>query len=91
MNKSNSGMKMTEDDKDALKEFMRGVVVTIGLTGIIILGIAILSNNDVPELKPTAEVVDTYKGCDIVRWTNNQLAEYKYFLHCNNTRPVYEQ
>ena len=83
--------QMTEDDKDALKEFMRGVVVTIGLTGIIILGIAILSNNDVPELKPTAEVVDTYKGCDIVRWNAHGFAEYKYFLHCNNTRPVYEQ
>ena len=84
-------MKMTEDDKAALKEFMRGVVVTIGLTGIIILGIAILSNNDVPELKPTAEVVDTYKGCDIIQWHYGPLAEYKYFLHCNNTRPVYEQ
>ena len=82
---------MTEYDKDALKEFMRGVVVTIGLTGIIILGIAILSNNDVPELKPTAEVVDTYKGCDIIQWHYGPLAEYKYFLHCNNTRPVYEQ
>ena len=82
---------MTEDDKAALKEFMRGVVVTIGLTGIIILGIAILSNNDVPELKPTAEVVDTYKGCDIIQWHYGPLAEYKYFLHCNNTRPVYEQ
>ena len=77
---------MTEDDKAALKEFMRGVVVTIGLTGIIILGIAILSNNDVSELKPTAEVVDTYKGCDIVRWTNNQLAEYKYFLYCGENK-----
>ncbi|WP_438964757.1 hypothetical protein, partial [Winogradskyella sp.] len=83
--------KMTEDDKAALKEFMRGVAFTIGLTGIIILGIAILSNNDVPELKPTAEVVDTYKGCDIVRWNAHGLAEYKYFLHCNNTRPIYEQ
>lgn len=82
---------MTEDDKDALKEFLRGVAVTIGLTGIIILGIAILSNNDVPELKPTAEVVDTYKGCDIIQWHYGPLAEYKYFLHCNNTRPVYEQ
>lgn len=82
---------MTEDDKDALKEFMRGVAFTIGLTGIIILGIAILSNNDVPELKPTAEVVDTYKGCDIIQWHYGPLAEYKYFLHCNNTRPVYEQ
>ena len=77
---------MTEDDKDALKEFMRGVAFTIGLTGIIILGIAILSNNDVPELKPSAEVVDTYEGCDIVRWTNHQFAEYKYFLYCGENK-----
>jgi hypothetical protein len=50
-----------------------------------------LSQSTVSELKPSAEVVDTYEGCDIVRWTNHQFAEYKYFLHCNNTRPVYEQ
>jgi len=36
-------------------------------------------------------VVDTYKGCDVVQWSDNQMATYKYFLHCNNTRPVYEQ
>ena len=82
---------MTEDDKHALKEIMRGAAFTIGLSAIIILGFAVLSNNETPELKPTAEVVDTYKGCDIVRWNSHQLAEYKYFLHCNNTRPVYEQ
>jgi hypothetical protein len=35
-------------------------------------------------------VVDTYKGCDVVQWSDNQMATYKYFLHCNNTRPVYE-
>jgi len=69
-----------------LKEFMRGVAVTIGLSSIIILGIAILSNNDVSELKPTAEVVDTYKGCDIVRWNAHGFAEYKYFLHCENNK-----
>lgn len=35
-------------------------------------------------------VVDTYKNCDVVQWSDNQMATYKYFLHCNNTRPVYE-
>ena len=29
-------------------------------------------------------VVDTYKGCDVVRWTDGNQAEYKYFLHCDN-------
>ena len=77
---------MTEDDKAALKEFMRGVAVTIGVTGIIMLGVAILSNNDVPIDKPFAEVVGQYKECDIIRWTNNQLAEYKYFLYCGENK-----
>ena len=28
------------------------------------------------------EVVDTYKGCDVVRYTNPNLANYQYFLDC---------
>lgn len=44
-----------------------------------------------PESKTNFTVIDTYKGCDVVRWENGMLAEYKYFLHCNNTRPVYEK
>lgn len=40
--------------------------------------------------KTNFAVVDTYKGCDVVQWSDNQMATYKYFLHCNNTRPVYE-
>ena len=77
---------MTEDDKFAMKEFMRGVAFTIGIVGVAIIGIAILSGGeDETLMKSHAEVVDTYKECDIVRWNSNQLAEYKYFLHCNNT------
>lgn len=85
---------MTEDDKEALEDFMRGGAFIIGIASIAILGIAILysgGNDKTPPLEPHAEVVDTYKGCDIVRWNSHEFAEYKYFLHCNNTRPVYEQ
>jgi hypothetical protein len=32
--------------------------------------------------KSNFEVVDTYKGCDVVRWGNG-FADYKYFLHCS--------
>ena len=39
--------------------------------------------------KTNFEVVDAYKGCDVVRYTDGSMATYKYFLHCNNTRPVY--
>jgi hypothetical protein len=28
------------------------------------------------------EIVDTYKGCDVVRYTSDQSAKYAYFLHC---------
>ena len=71
------------DDKEALKEFMRGAAFTLGLAGVAILGIVMLSGDgDVAVHKPSAEVVDTYKGCDIVRWNQHGLAEYKYFLHC---------
>ena len=76
---------MTEDDKFALKEFFRGVAFTIGIVGVAIIGIAMLSGGeDETLMKPHAEVVDTYKGCDIVRWNSHQFAEYKYFLYCEN-------
>jgi len=81
---------MTNDDKQFLKEFLRGAGSIGIIVGIIILGLAFLLRNGT-ELKPSAEVVDTYKGCDIVRWTAPNLAEYKYFLYCNNTRSVYEK
>jgi len=28
------------------------------------------------------EVVDHYKGCDVLRWDDSNLATYKYFLYC---------
>ena len=28
-------------------------------------------------------VVDTYKGCDVVQWTDHHMATYKYFLDCS--------
>ena len=76
---------MKPEDKYALKEFRNGVALTLGVVGIGMLIIAILSNNT-PELKASFEVVDTYKGCDIVRYAPHQVAEYKYFLYCENNK-----
>lgn len=76
---------MTEDDKAALIEFLRGGAVVGIVVGVIILGLAFLLRNGT-ELKPSAEVVDTYKECDIVRWTAPNLAEYKYFLYCEKNK-----
>jgi hypothetical protein len=76
---------MTEEDKYALKEFRNGVAVTLGIVGIAILIIVALSNNT-PIDQPSFEVVDTYKGCDIVRYAPHQVAEYKYFLYCEKNK-----
>jgi hypothetical protein len=40
------------------------------------------------EMQPTPEnkkfeVVDTYKGCDVVQYTPTNAAKYSYFLHCS--------
>jgi hypothetical protein len=35
--------------------------------------------------KTNSEVVDTYKGCDVVRWTDGSMATYKYFLDCTDS------
>ena len=78
---------MTDDDKHALKEFMRGAAFTLGLTGVAILGIVMLSGGeDVAITKQSSEVIGTYKECDIIRWTHHQLAEYKYFLYCGENK-----
>jgi len=35
---------------------------------------------------PRFEVVDNYKGCDIVRWEPSGYAEYKFFLDCRSLK-----
>jgi hypothetical protein len=69
--------------QDYYRAVLLGVVIGMGLLSILVL---INPGEDVKPAEPDQkfEVVDTYKGrCDVVRWTNNQLAEYKYFLDCS--------
>ena len=80
-------LKMIEDNKKALREFMRGFAFIISIVGIAILIISFISRGDsVPDTKQDTKqdtkVVGTYKGCDIIQWHYGPLAEYKYFLHC---------
>ena len=67
---------------DYYRAVLLGVIVGMGLLSLLMV---INPGEDVKPVEPKSnfEVVDTYKGCDVVRWTNNQLAEYKYFLHCD--------
>jgi len=76
---------MTEDDKTAFKEFRNGVALTLGVVGIAMLIIVALSNNT-PINEASFEVVDKYKECDVVRYTPQQTATYKYFLYCEKNK-----
>ena len=75
---------MTEEDKYALKEFMRGAGVFAATAAIllaVLITLAYFASGNEP-LEPSFEVVDKYKECDVVRYAPHQAAEYKYFLHC---------
>jgi len=76
---------MTEEDKYALKEFRNGVAFAIAIIGIGILVVSMLSDRT-PIDQQLFEVVDTYKECDVVRYAPHQVAEYKYFLYCENNK-----
>jgi hypothetical protein len=36
--------------------------------------------------KPIIEVVGTYKDCEIIQYTNENLARYSYMLYCENQK-----
>jgi hypothetical protein len=73
-----------EDDRYALKEFFNGVAVTLGVVGVAILIIGVLTMNNAPIDQPSFEVVDQYEGCDVVRYSPNQVSTYKYLLYCED-------
>jgi len=80
---------MTEEDKYALKEFLRGVSVVVGISLILITILMVLAystTGDKPINSALFEVVDKYKECDIVRYAPHQVAEYKYFLYCEKNK-----
>ena len=64
--------------------FRFALSVAIILVTVVSFATVMLYKPEPTESKPTtsARVVDTYEGCDIVEWSQSNLAEYKYFLHC---------
>jgi len=77
---------MKPEDKYALKELLRGFGVFASASAVfivILLVLAYISSGGEP-LEPSFEVVDEYKGCEVVRYAPHQASEYKYFLYCEN-------
>jgi hypothetical protein len=79
---------MTPEDKYALKEFLRGAGVFLGASAVFILILIVLAyfTSGGKPLESSFEVVDKYKECDVVRYAPHQVAEYKYFLYCENNK-----
>jgi len=65
-------------------EFRNGMAFSIALTTFAFVVIAMVVGDGKQISEPSFEVVDTYKGCDIVRYAPHQAATYKYLLHCEN-------
>ena len=77
---------MKPEDKYALRELLRGFVVFAAASAVfivILLVLAYISSGGKP-LEPSFEVINEYKGCEVVRFAPNQASEYKYFLYCEN-------
>jgi hypothetical protein len=60
---------------------------TIGALTFLLLFYMLKLNEPAKVLEPKGnfEVVDTYRGCDVVRYTNDSMATYKYFLDCTDS------
>jgi hypothetical protein len=67
--------------QDYYRAVLLGVVIGMGFLSLFVL---INPGGDVKPVEPDQkfEVVDTYKECDIVRYTPDNSARYSYFLDC---------
>ena len=70
-------------DKETLREFFSAFVITSGVFGVLmlILSLTVTGRDTAPQTRLT--VVDTYNGCDVVRYTDPGDARYHYFLDCS--------
>lgn len=82
---------------DYYRAVLLGVVIGMSTLTLFYIVFAPYNSQEVQEVQKQSQpkgnftVIDTYKGCDVVQWHYSMLADYKYFLHCNNTRPLYEK
>lgn len=68
---------------DYYRAVLLGVVLGMAsLSLFYMVGVALDTKLQPEAPKSKFEVVDKYKNCDLLRWTDNQLADYKYVLYC---------
>jgi hypothetical protein len=65
------------------KTLMIGAIIGASITILAFYMMKPSPQNHTVTPKSNFAVVDTYKECDIVQWSDNQMATYKYFLDCS--------
>ena len=69
---------------DYYRAVLLGVIVGMVFLSLIVM-ISTRENAEALQPKSNFEVVDTYKGCDVLRYTDSSMATYKYFLDCTDS------
>ena len=72
--------------QDYYRAVLLGVIVGMGFLSLLMV---INPGEDVKPAeppKPIIEVVGTYKECEIIQYTNKNLAHYSYMLYCGNQK-----
>ena len=70
-------------DYEYQKTLMVGAIIGACITLLAFYMLKPSSQNHTVTPKTNFVVVDTYKGCDVVQWSDGNLATYKYFLDCS--------
>jgi hypothetical protein len=69
-------------DFEYQKTLVIGVIIGASITILAFYMLKPEPQNHTVTPKSNFEIVDKYKNCEVVRWTNGQLANYQFFLHC---------
>ena len=70
---------------DYYRPVLLGFVIGMGFLSMLYVFMGPVENVEALEPKGNFEVVDTYRGCDVVRYSDGSMATYKYFLDCTDS------
>lgn len=63
-----------------------GLITGFGLGCLYFLSSTLLQSPQEGVSPPRFGVVDTYEGCDVVKWNGNNEYDYQFFLDCRKDR-----
>lgn len=64
-----------------MNEFIVGILNGI-VVGLLIAYVIVLNSDEPEKSENRFQVVDTYKNCEVIRYSPEGSAKYAYFLNC---------